>query len=311
MQYKELDYLLALKEERQISRAALRLNVSQSTFSLYLQRIEKRFGTKFYDRRLQCLTPAGEVYCNGAEKIISLHNKAMESISRLSALNSLKFAVDINLAVFFQGFLSAMINEFNREYPDIVVYQYFLDEKQIIDLLSNEKLDLAYCYLTDSISVIEKFPVISEHLLVASPNTDVQNENKSSTCTYPDNLFKTHEYIGIFKDSNLRIAIDMALFSYKITPNPTVESCSYELTNHLMESGRYITVIPSTMTERFSKYALYPLDPSFTARSGFVYDSNILPPYLTYFMDLTRTHLQAVNRKHNNKCFNRVKENIE
>ena len=304
MQYKELYYLLALNEEHQISRAAKKMNINQSSFSLYLQRIEERNGTKLYNRSHQCLTPAGELYCSGAAKILSLHDKAMEAIKQLSAINSLEIAIDINLAICFQDFLSEMIMKFNRKYPDIVIHQHFLAENQIIDLLWHEKLDLAYCYLTDTMSVMEKYIAASEYLLLVSPQTEQSLEQS------PDELFKTHEYIGMFRNSNVRTAIETALFNHGFSPNLTVESDSYELTHRLMDSGRYITVIPSTMAARFLNHKLYPLDSGFTAKSGFILHSNNSGlPHIMYLMELTRTYLRELNFQHDYKLFLRTEQN--
>lgn len=68
MNTQTLEYIIAIAEEKSISRAADRLLVSQPAISRQLKRVEERLGTKLFlrERGEMILTDAGKIYVNGA-----------------------------------------------------------------------------------------------------------------------------------------------------------------------------------------------------------------------------------------------------
>ena len=69
--YDKADYILAIAEEQNISRAAEKLYVSQSTLTMHLNRIEKEFGTELFDRSVRPVIPtkAGILYINNLRAV--------------------------------------------------------------------------------------------------------------------------------------------------------------------------------------------------------------------------------------------------
>ena len=64
MLYEKLDYVLAIAEEQNLTRAAKKLYISQPTLTMYLNRLEENLGVKLFDRRNTpiTITPAGRRY---------------------------------------------------------------------------------------------------------------------------------------------------------------------------------------------------------------------------------------------------------
>ena len=64
MLYEKLDYVLAIAEEQNLTRAAKKLYISQPTLTMYLNRLEENLGVKLFDRRKTpiTITPAGRRY---------------------------------------------------------------------------------------------------------------------------------------------------------------------------------------------------------------------------------------------------------
>ena len=56
MLYDKLDYVIAVAEERNLTKAAQRLYVSQPTLSMYLNRLEEELGAKLFDRTKSPIT---------------------------------------------------------------------------------------------------------------------------------------------------------------------------------------------------------------------------------------------------------------
>ena len=66
-----LDYVLALAEERNLTKAAQKLYISQPTLTKYITRLEQDLGVQLFDRTVQPIriTRAGQVFIEDMQKI--------------------------------------------------------------------------------------------------------------------------------------------------------------------------------------------------------------------------------------------------
>ncbi|MCC8027523.1 MAG: LysR family transcriptional regulator [Clostridium sp.] len=264
MQYKSLEYMIALQEEGFLSLAAKRLHISQSTLSLYLLRLEESFGTSFYDRKLHRMTEAGEFYCEGARKILLLHEKAVEDMKTHADRKSIHFGVDICISEIAPLLISRLLEEMAGAYPQITLQISFLMETRLRDMIQQKKLDLAFSYFQRSgIDNLERREIMAEPFLLAAP------EGFRFPADRPFTAFNKLKYIAMFKDTSIRWACDAILFAQGIKPYIQVESGSYTFTRSLMETGLYLTIIPAGAADLFSRFQLLPLEPSVQAVSGF------------------------------------------
>ena len=79
-QFDKLHYLVVLAEERNITRAAERLYVSQPALTAYLNRLEKSLDVRLFDRTVSPirLTAAGQHYISEMQKIEYEQNVMLE-----------------------------------------------------------------------------------------------------------------------------------------------------------------------------------------------------------------------------------------
>ena len=71
MLYEKLDYVLAVAQEQNLTRAAQKLYISQPTLTMYLNRLEEDLGVRLFDRKKNpiLLTPAGRHYIEKMQDI--------------------------------------------------------------------------------------------------------------------------------------------------------------------------------------------------------------------------------------------------
>ena len=71
MMYEKLEYVLAIAEEQNLTRAARKLYISQPTLTLYLNRLEAELGVRLFDRGRTPirLTDAGRYYIDKMKQI--------------------------------------------------------------------------------------------------------------------------------------------------------------------------------------------------------------------------------------------------
>ena len=74
MDLKQLEYIIAIDKERNISKAANRLFITQSALNQQLLKIENELGTKLFDRRHPFMVPtlSGKIYINTAKRMIEM-----------------------------------------------------------------------------------------------------------------------------------------------------------------------------------------------------------------------------------------------
>lgn len=82
MDLKHLEYIVAIAEEKNISRAADKLYISQPTLSLFLSKLEQELGVCLFNRLKNALTLtyAGEIYVQAAKEILSTKKQAYKII---------------------------------------------------------------------------------------------------------------------------------------------------------------------------------------------------------------------------------------
>lgn len=94
MDFKQLNYFIEIANEKNITRAAEKLFVSQSAVNQYLLKLENELGTQLFirNRRNLELTAAGKIYLEGCKKAMLVRNDTMNAIhdiveSRTSSLS--------------------------------------------------------------------------------------------------------------------------------------------------------------------------------------------------------------------------------
>ncbi len=125
MDSKILEYMIAIAEEKSISRAADMFYLSQPVMSRHLQKIENELGTKlfFRDKGEMRLTDAGRIYINQARQILYIERKMIQDLGDLKERmrHSVRVMVDPYLMHYFerQVIPAAAAKNMKRE-PDLV-----------------------------------------------------------------------------------------------------------------------------------------------------------------------------------------------
>ena len=90
MEIKELNYLIAIEEEKSISKAAERLYMAQSSLSQFLQTLESSLGSRLFVRTSKGvrLTEAGNIMVKYAYATLAEYHRTQDEIQDLQELKS-------------------------------------------------------------------------------------------------------------------------------------------------------------------------------------------------------------------------------
>ncbi|WP_278675991.1 LysR family transcriptional regulator [Acidaminococcus fermentans] len=144
MELRELKYLVMLAEEKNISHAAEKLYITQSTLSTFIKQMETELHTKLFARSSRGIspTPSGQVLIDHARRMIQEFQLAQNEISDLENLRTGEIRLGIST---FRGtyILPHVLKSFHQQYPGITVT---ISEANTIDLeqkIIDGVLDLA------------------------------------------------------------------------------------------------------------------------------------------------------------------------
>ena len=139
---KEMDHVYAVYLEKNFSRAAEKLYISQPALSATIKKVETQIGTLIFDRSTTpiSLTPAGEYYIQSIEKIKEIKKEMVEYFSRVSELK--KGRLVIGSSSFFCIYvLPAIIKEFQEEFPHMTVEFVEGGTQDLSEKLRNGQVD--------------------------------------------------------------------------------------------------------------------------------------------------------------------------
>ena len=168
MDTKIIEYVIAIAEEKSLSKAAERLYLSQPALSQRLKKLEDELGTPLFVRGKDGLsiTDAGRIYVNGGHSILQIKREALKKLTSMNprqAKNTLRFACATSSAI-------ECIPTFRKACSDIeLLIQRCNTPKAKEDLIMG-RADLGVL-ITSSIqhNALEYLPLWTGELLLAVP----------------------------------------------------------------------------------------------------------------------------------------------
>jgi DNA-binding transcriptional LysR family regulator len=147
MELRHLRYFVAVAEEENISRAALKLHVSQPGISHQLHDLEDEIGFLLFERNGKSvrLTVAGKIFFNEARDILQRTADAVEK-----ARAGLASRVEINVGytpALTMEILPRTLRAFRGSFPGVRVTLRDVFPEEVLPLLRQRKLDIALTLL--------------------------------------------------------------------------------------------------------------------------------------------------------------------
>jgi DNA-binding transcriptional LysR family regulator len=141
---KSLHAFLALNECRHFTRAAERCNLSQSAFSVVIQKLEAAAGAQLVERdtRNVRLTPEGELFVDAARSLVADIDAAFSDMADFVARRKGRVSIAALPSLAADG-LPAVIAGYKKRYPGITVQLFDALSDQCLTLLREGKVDLA------------------------------------------------------------------------------------------------------------------------------------------------------------------------
>lgn len=168
MDIRHLKYFIAVAEELNIGRAALRLHISQPPLTRQMQQLEQEIDVQLFIRTQRGveLTQAGEIFLEEARNILSLMEQAIERTKRASQGKLGR----LDIGIFGTGILWAipeLLNLFRNTHPDVKVVLHTMSKKAQIEALRQKRIAIGFHRMPPLFPDIETRLIINEPLYLA------------------------------------------------------------------------------------------------------------------------------------------------
>ncbi len=273
MDTKVLEYIIAIADEKSITKAADKFFLSPAAISQQLKKIEDGLGAHLFMRvnGELCLTDVGKIFVNGARSMLYVQNEALSKINgmRTDLKSLVRIAADSDtLNLITQSALPI----FRRSFPQVeikliaaggnVVSEYVLNGLADLGISkgSIRKSDaLEYSFLHDDELVLT---MPAENPLV----TLFEAQGISAEALF-------NEYFILSRDNDgFRFVQQQALDKYRFKPQMLCEVSSLQAAEHMVEKGLGSSLLPLSFVKTDSSaYKIFHFEPSMGIRTVAIY----------------------------------------
>ncbi|MDR2899779.1 MAG: LysR family transcriptional regulator [Clostridiales bacterium] len=253
MDFRQLNYVKAVAEYGNITKAAAALYISQPSLSHYISKTEEELGVKLFDRSTTplTLTYAGERYLNTARQILSLsefltnemHDIADSSTGRIRVgipRERSSYMLPLILPLFYEKYEGVHIEvvESGTRTLEDALRQGSLDIIITPSHVDSEGLTIEHIYGEELLLAAQKGKLSDKHFFKGTRHVDLDKIRDMP-------IFMLRSGRGI------RTALDLVFKSYDYTPNIAMEVNSNMTAYRLAAFGTGVAVVPS-MTVKLS-----------------------------------------------------------
>lgn len=276
MNLRELEYLVAVAEEKHFHRAAERCFVSQPTLSGQLKKLEEELGVLLVERnnRQVAMTDAGNAAVEHARKILA-EVTAIKEVANLyqdPMVGDMRVGIIPTIAPYL---LPIIMPALNAEFPGLKIWLYEYQTHVLLEKLHNAELDCLILALP-----IEKHDYIEMDLFREPFRLAIKKGEKLAKMKQINmgNLAK-QELILLEEGHCLRGHIlDVCLLA-DVTEKGQYQATSLETLRHMVAEGMGMTLmpelaVPSKITKRDEVQYIEFSDPKPNRRIGMLYRKN-------------------------------------
>jgi len=172
MELRHLRYIIAVAEERHITRAAERLGIQQPPLSRLIKAVEQELKVQLFRRvpRGVELTDAGRTFLDGARATFANLDRTLESARRTARGEQGQISVAFTGSIAFHPLVTLVIREFRETFPLVAVMLAEGNPAELIERIESDQLDAAFIRMSSAKPEGLVFhPLLDERLVVALP----------------------------------------------------------------------------------------------------------------------------------------------
>jgi DNA-binding transcriptional LysR family regulator len=246
MEFRHLKYLLALGKELHFAKAAEKLFITQPALSKQIMQLEDELGTKLLNRtkRSVSLTPAGKYLMDEADYIINHLNRVVDATKRKGEGEEGEIRIGF-VGSAMQSIIPELLEQMSKIHPNIHASLDELDNKDQLDAIARDKLDIGFVRLESVHKGFEQRVVLEDSFsLVVSNKHAVQPQNFKSLDQFKDEQFIlfSNDYSQEYYDNIMSIFTD-----HGFEPKVSHRSVQANSIFRLVERQLGVAIVPTAL----------------------------------------------------------------
>lgn len=257
MNEKELSQFILIAEEKNLSRAAKKLFISQPALSQALNKIEESIGTPLFLRtpRGMRLTEAGEIYYMAAKKILSIYDDMENEIRYRNEISVGRVNIG---TINFLGChdLPEVLPDFIRDHPGVSIQILERTAAELEELLLAGEIDFALMHipLKPRSSLIDYYRIKRDRFVLCKPKGD------RTPLLGDRKRLRTRPYVVLDETKHIRSIQDVFFAEEKFEPNVTLTTRNAETAYRLVSRGVGYSVLPLQYCRFFERESAFEVE---------------------------------------------------
>jgi DNA-binding transcriptional LysR family regulator len=249
MELRQLEYFVAVAEERNFTRAAERVHISQSGVSAQIRQLERELGAELFDRsaRSATLTVAGKAALEHARAALAAASAVDQAVDEVTGLIHGRIAVGMVIGCTITPLFDALA-AFHRAHPGVEVSLLEDNSDRLVEGVRAGTLDLALIGTSAAVPEgLNALTIISERLVALVPDGHPLMKQRRKV-TLRD--LAAYPIVCMPPGTGLRTVFDRACAAQGIQPVIGLQASAADAIADLAARGLAVAVLTTSMAAR-------------------------------------------------------------
>lgn len=302
MDFKILEYIIAIAEYGNVTKAAESLFISQSGLNQQLIKVEKALGTSLFYRTKKEMRPtlAGTIYISNARRILKMAQNCMTQIQDLSdnPCGTITYGLPFEHGV--DLFLDVS-EEFTRRFPNVSISLMEETVKQMLEQVRTDQLDMAFVMMNENPSSqdFDYVQLCTEKLVLGVPQKHPMAQYAAPTNMHLRTMelehFKDDRFAFMFSGSTMRRVIDPLFEAAGFMPDIRYETLMNNALYRLVDKGLCCTIMPQSYAQKGKNSAWFYLEGDPHWQWYIIFSkTRVLSAADKYLIELSRSYAQKM-----------------
>ncbi|MCH7336685.1 LysR family transcriptional regulator [Acinetobacter sp. NIPH 2699] len=255
----KLKAFIAVVEESNISKAAVRLHIQQPPLTRLIKSLEKDLDTVLLKRlpRGVEVTEAGKALYQEALTILDHAESIPQRVRNIAQGKEGQINIGFTNSAGLHPFLPALLRQFREKYPAVAIHLEEDSSSALTDAVINEKLDIVFLRKPAPIHAqVQSMHVLDEPLVVALPSNHPLVE-AHGTIHLLD--LEPYEFVLYRRLAGQDLFDNILANCYQAGFNPNIVQEAPRLTSslNLIAAGIGLSIVPASIQDFWSKQIVY------------------------------------------------------
>jgi DNA-binding transcriptional LysR family regulator len=249
MELRQLEYFVAVADERNFTRAAERVHISQSGVSAQIRQLERELGTELFDRSARgiALTVAGKAALEHARAALAAAAAISQAVGEVTDLIRGRLTIGMVIGCTITPLFDALA-AFHRAHPGVEVSLLEENSGRLVSGVRDGTIDLALIGTpTATPEGLDSLTIISERLVAVFPAGHPLAERRRVTLgdlgAYP--------IVCMPAGTGLRAVFDQACAARDVQPVIALQASAPDAIADLASRGLGVGILSESMATRY------------------------------------------------------------